>query len=284
MNPTHESEKMAQIWFETFQTPRLMGYLEPVLAVTSNGRTTALSVNLGGGLLQIVPIYEGHIISEAVIRKDFGGSDLTHYMAKMLMEDFRLERDFSSACIRDVEAIKDKRSYVAQDYELEMQGYTESSANFVEHVWEDGSKSLLSSQRIRCAEALFKPALLGLEHPGIHHLIYESILRCPVDIRSALYLNVGLNGGGTMIKGLAERLRRELDRLTPPNKGVKVYGAPERQFSAWTGGSIVASPNYMWWLLNWFTKEDYEEEGPWGIHRRGGLQWNIHDHLPSITR
>jgi actin beta/gamma 1 len=42
----------------------------------------------------------------------------------------------------------------------------------------------------RAPEALFQPALLGLESAGIHETTYNSIMKCDVDIRKDLYSNI----------------------------------------------------------------------------------------------
>ncbi len=54
--------------------------------------------------------------------------------------------------------------------------------------------------RFRCGEALFEPSFLGMESPGIHELIFSSIMRCDIDIRKDLFSNIVLSGGSTLPK------------------------------------------------------------------------------------
>lgn len=42
----------------------------------------------------------------------------------------------------------------------------------------------------RAPEALFRPNLLGHESSGIHETVYNSIMKCDLDIRKDLYANV----------------------------------------------------------------------------------------------
>ena len=44
--------------------------------------------------------------------------------------------------------------------------------------------------------------------PGFHELVYQSILKCDVDIRKDLYSNIVMSGGTTMYPGIPERLNK----------------------------------------------------------------------------
>jgi len=41
--------------------------------------------------------------------------------------------------------------------------------------------------------------------------------------------------------GIADRMQRELIALAPPSMKIKVVCPPERKYSVWIGGSILAS-------------------------------------------
>jgi len=88
---------------------------------------------------------------------------------------------------------------------------------------------------------LFKPSLIGKEFPGIHELTYNSIMKCDVDVRKDLYMNVVLSGGTTMFNNIAERLSKEVSTLAPSSMKIKVVAPPERKYSVWIGGSILSS-------------------------------------------
>ena len=49
---------------------------------------------------------------------------------------------------------------------------------------------------------MFKPANYGLEMPAIHEMVYQSIMKCDLDVRKDLYANVILSGGSTMFPGM----------------------------------------------------------------------------------
>ncbi|MCE7734538.1 MAG: hypothetical protein GPJ54_06655 [Candidatus Heimdallarchaeota archaeon] len=71
--------------------------------------------------------------------------------------------------------------------------------------------------------------------------MYYPFINCDVDIRPHLYSNIVLSGGSTMFPGLEERLSKELISLILEGVEVKVVAPPERRYSVWIGGSILAS-------------------------------------------
>ena len=63
-----------------------------------------------------------------------------------------------------------------------------------------------------------------------------------------------------MFKGLPEKFDRQIRALAPSSfkKIINVIASPERKFSAWIGGSILAASISEQILIK---KEKYEEEG-----------------------
>jgi len=105
-----------------------------------------------------------------------------------------------------------------------------------------------------------------MESAGIHETTYNSIMKCDIDIRKDLYANIVLSGGTTMYEGIAERITKEITNLAPPSMKVKVVAPPERKYSVWIGGSILASLSTFQQM--WISKEEYEESGPGIVHRK----------------
>jgi len=98
-----------------------------------------------------------------------------------------------------------------------------------------------SIRSFRAPEALFQPSLIGLESAGIHETTYNSIMKCDVDIRKDLYSNIVMSGGTTMYPGIADRMQKEITALAPSSMKIKIVAPPERKYSVWIGGSILAS-------------------------------------------
>jgi len=130
----------------------------------------------------------------------------------------------------------------------------------------DGQVIIIGNERFRCPEVLFQPSFLGMEMAGVHETTFNSIMKCDVDIRKDLYGNTVLSGGTTMFSGVAERMTKELTQLAPPTMKIKIIAPPERKYSVWIGGSILASLSTFQQM--WISKEEYDESGPAIVHRK----------------
>ena len=130
----------------------------------------------------------------------------------------------------------------------------------------DGQVITLDKERFRCPEALFQPSFVGMESPGIHELIYNSIMKCDVDIQKEMYYNIVLSGGSTMFPGITERLKKELVALAPSTTRIRIIAPLERKYLTWIGGAILAAlPTFN---LMWISKEEYDACGPAIVHRK----------------
>ena len=76
--------------------------------------------------------------------------------------------------VRDI-----KEKHIAQDYDKEQINVSEDPT----YELPDGRNILLTNERFRCPEALFKPSLLGLATPGVHQILFNSITKCETDLR-----------------------------------------------------------------------------------------------------
>lgn len=74
----------------------------------------------------------------------------------------------------------------------------------------------------------------------MHQIVVDSINRTDLDLRKALYSNIVLSGGSTLTKGFGDRLLTEVQRLAVKDMRIKIFAPPERKYSTWIGGSILA--------------------------------------------
>ncbi|KAG8564871.1 hypothetical protein GDO81_012609 [Engystomops pustulosus] len=214
--------------------------------------------------LRVAPEEHPVLLTEAPLNPKANREKLTDYLMKILTErGYSFTTTAEREIVRD---IKEKLCYVALDFEQEMATAASSSSLEKSYELPDGQVITIGNERFRCPEALFQPSFLGMESCGIHETTFNSIMKCDVDIRKDLYANTVLSGGTTMYPGIADRMQKEITALAPSTMKIKIIAPPERKYSVWIGGSILASLSTFQQM--WISKQEYDESGPSIVHRK----------------
>ena len=257
LNPKQNRETIAQIMFESFSVPSLYIHSETALSLYASGRTTGCVVESGYEITDIVPVYMGTAITPAINRLYLAGKDITEYLSRILVESGYF---FTDAREREhVNKMKEVLCYVQLD-PREPEKVKEK-----EFTLPDGQTITLSTELYRAPELIFSPGGVGKTSPPLDNAIFDSIMKCDMDLRAELFGNIILSGGSTMFPGLEERLKRELSELVPEGIKVEVIVPPNRQYSVWIGASILAKQDKF--KKMWISKEEYKDQGPSVIHR-----------------
>jgi len=263
-NPTKNREKMLEIFMDTFQVPAFYVSVQAVLALYSSGRTTGCVYDSGDGVSHTVPVYDGFSLKHAIKRANLAGRELTTYLGDILNESgINLTSSAEFDIVRD---IKEKKTYVALDYEAEMAAFQNDKSKETTYELPDGTVVTFGNQQIKCPEVLFKPQLIGKDFPGMDKMVYNCIQACDIDVRRDLFKNITLSGGSTMFPGINDRLVKEIKAVANASVEVKVIAPNERKFSVWIGGSTLSSLTTF--SSMWISKGEYEETGVNIVHRK----------------
>jgi centractin len=74
----------------------------------------------------------------------------------------------------------------------------------------DGQIIQLGSEKYKAPEILFSPDKIGLEWPGVHEMVVNSIKNCDIDVRKTLYQAIVVAGGTSLLTGFNERLLKSI--------------------------------------------------------------------------
>ena len=263
LSPKMNREKMTQIMFEKFNVQGLFICIRPMLSMYCVGKTSALVVESGDDVTQVVPINEGYYFPYSITKSNLGGKTVTNFLKDKLSKKLNYQSENELKKLSKI--IKEKLCRVSLNYEEELK---DPKFNEIQYKLPDENELKLEKELFICPETLFSPILTGQEIPGIPMQMYNSIMKCENDIRKDLYSNIILAGGNTLLNDFHERIHQEIQCLAPNSliQKLKVIAQNERKYTAWIGGALISGlQNFQ---ANWVTHAEYQEAGPQIIHRK----------------
>ncbi|SCV02913.1 LAME_0H06216g1_1 [Lachancea meyersii CBS 8951] len=266
LNPAGNRDKMCELLFDLFNSPAMYVSIQAVLALYAGGRTTGCVMDCGDGVCHSVPVYDGFTLPSAVRRIDVAGRDVTEFLQLLLRKSIGVTL-LSSSEREIVRMMKEKACYVATNIASEERKYGGASGpeSHTKFKLPDGKVISIGAEKFRAPEVLFQPGLIGSECDGVAEMCHQSISKVDLDLRSSLCSNVVLSGGSTLFPGFGDRLLNELRTKCGPSTKVKIFAPPERKYSTWIGGSILAGLTTFEKL--WVTKAEWQEN-PQCVHSR----------------
>ncbi|CAG9836767.1 unnamed protein product [Diabrotica balteata] len=291
-NQRQKREKLTEIMFEKYKVPAFFLVKNAALAAFANGRATALVIDSGATHTTAVPVLDGYVLANAVVKSPLGG-DLLVLRARELLESMGIDLTptpmiASKEVVREKEppkftkkklsfqpsnswlnymikkTIQDFQQTVLQVSENPYDERAATSIPAVHYEFPSGYHQDFGPERFKLAEGLFDHAMLGAGY-----IAATSAGMCDVDIRPALYSAVVVTGGNSLVQGFSDRLSRDLSSRTPGSLRMKMIaanGTVERRFGAWVGGSILASIGTFQQM--WISMQEYQECGKSQVDRK----------------
>ena len=211
-----------------------------------------------------MPIYSGSTVSYAAKVVEYGGSDISDYMCRLL-----LHRGFhfsSSAELLSVQMLKDALCYTSINYDDEVRLWGDRK---VAYKLPDNSQILLQEEVLTCHEQLFQNIS---NRDGLQQLVCHAVASLQPDCQQEIRGSIVVGGGVATLPNLTERLQMELFQKSASYK-VSMSSSHHPGHSAWRGGSILASLStfrYSWMRrasgYNNAPIPGYEEVGPRLVH------------------
>jgi actin-related protein len=298
-NPRNKREKLTEIFFEKFQVPAFFLAKTAVLAAFANGRSTGVVVDSGATHTSAIPVHDGYVLSQGIVKSPLGGDFITLQSRNYLEENGveivppymiaakevvwenekakytkkpnlpEVQKSWHNYMVKTV--VQDFQATVLQVSDTPFDEEQASSMPHIHYEFPNGYHQDFGVEKYRIPEPLFDPSGLrgvGTTMLGAGHLVTTSVGMCDVDLRPALYGNVIVTGGNSLLNGFTDRLNRDLSIKTPPSMRLKLVAAngTERRFGSWIGGSILASLGSFQQL--WISKQEYEESGKSQIERK----------------
>ncbi|VDP27088.1 unnamed protein product [Schistosoma margrebowiei] len=252
------------------------------LTCFANGRHTGLVLDCGAIHTSAVPVYDGLVLTQEVIRSPLAGDFIVQQAQRLILDELKIEvvpyyRVASKEPVNEREPAKWKErtnlppvstSYENYMLKCQIQDFVAQADTFpmVGYEFPNGFNFELGHERFQIPEALFDPSILleagGSSMLSMSHIVASSISMCDIDIRPSLYSNVIVVGGNSLITGFTDRLQRDLNIKTPPSMRLKVNfpsTTAERRYSSWIGGSILGSLGTFQQM--WISSQEYNELG-----------------------
>ena len=288
-NPQSNRTTISEIFFETYRSPALFFSPPAVLSLYASGRTTGVVLDVGEGTSHVIPVYEGYALKHSIARTDVAGRDVTNELQLLLRKNSGLV--FTTTAEKDlIKTMKQEICYVGTANTTSTTTSTttagtnpglsssttapsssssstnpNNAAEKVTYQLPDGQAVSISSERHMAPEVLFNPSLIGSEESSVSDILVSSIMKSDIDLRPTLFTQIVLSGGTTCTPGFGDRLLGEVRKRAPAHTRIRISAPPERIYSAWAGGSILASLSTF--KNMWVSRADYEEYGDSLVHR-----------------
>ena len=257
LNPQENRRNIAKVLFDTYKIEQIFFASQPILSLFSTSSTSGAVFESGDGVTQSCIIYEGYTIPGSYKRINLGGKEVTEYLQYLLNKKGHELRNSDGFQI--TKKIKEELCEICSpenENKLEPKNYTLPDDSILE----------IGDERRLAPEILFNPLIREYEYPGIQEILAESINKTNVDLKLQLYGSILLSGGNTNIKGMKERIYKEIKKLAPKKAKIRLHTPSNPENCCWIGGNIISSLEISKEM--WISVKEYMEKGENILHTR----------------
>ncbi|XP_005187643.1 actin-related protein 10 [Musca domestica] len=256
-------ETLAKALFRHFEVSSVLYVPSHMIALSTLAVPHGVVIDMGYSETTVMPIFSGVQVMQAFQDQKYGGRAVQEEIKRMLVATGVREELLSESVLED---IKVRTCFVtklerAQSYLKNEPPQAPPDVDYP--IGDEAIITVPGKVRETAFEIFFEE---NNDRDSLPHLIMQSILRCPMDIRRSLMENIFVIGGSAIIMGLLPRLQQELKYLVENDKEYKerLHGDVTFKFhktigrpnvTAWIGGSLCGGTD----LVNTrsLTKEAY---------------------------
>ena len=257
LNPQENRKNIAKVLFDTLKIGQLFFASQPILSLFSTSSTSGAVLESGDGVTQSCIIYEGYSIPGSYKRINLGGKEVTEYLHYLLnKKGYDLKNSDGFQITKKIKEESCETYPFDNRNNSEIKNYTLPDDSIIE----------IGEERRLAPEILFNPLLREYEYPGLPEILSESINKTNVDLKLQLYGSILLSGGNTNIKGMKERMYKEIKKLAPKNAKVRLHTPSNPENCSWIGGNIISSLEMSKEM--WISNNEWMEKGEYIINTR----------------
>lgn len=246
--------KCCEVYFEALNVPALCIQPQGVFALYSAGLTTGMSVDIGYDSTDICPVYEGGLVKYAHVQTGYAARQILDFLTEYLGKR-HVDLGHNAAAI--IDDVLHNRIHVKQILSMPRRGY-EMYLNTT-----SGKRVEFSQEAFLVAEMFFQPEEVNKivqkdwKVMALTDGIVGSSYRIESEIRPYMHSGVVLNGGLSVIPGLADRLTTELEMKL--DKPVNIIRTDESYVATWMGAATFAG--ILDAQRSFVTKKQFEDHG-----------------------
>ncbi|KAJ3428864.1 actin-5c-related [Anaeramoeba flamelloides] len=244
-----DRRKILQILFETFNVKGLVFARSGALPMFTQIESDTLTIVSIGSNVEIFPIVKNKVVDNAIVESKWNSQHVDKKLVKLISyyDNIKMFNFYENRAM-----IEDIKHSVCEITDCTKEEKNKSHKP-LEYVLPNKRKISLCDSRYKIGEFFFNPQIGKQNIKGIHHLIIESIKKCPIHTHKTLFENILLAGGGSLFKGLSPRLKYEIEKSLESNynkketqneiDSVTIKDPKNPQLLSWYGGSVFCNLN-----------------------------------------